>query len=155
MARRHTLQEQFERYATPEPNSGCWLWSGPTWKGYGVICGEGKKLLAHRYSFSAHKSIAQKHMDVCHSCDTPACVNPAHLFLGTAKDNMSDAAAKGRLKVPRLLGEENGSAKLSNETVRNIKSKLAAKSNRVLAAEFKTSASTISRIRLGLSWGHL
>lgn len=56
---------------------------------------------------------------VCHRCDTPLCINPKHLFLGTAKDNYDDMRAKGRDRS--LPGEQNPNAKLTEEIVRNIR----------------------------------
>lgn len=78
--------------------NGCWIWEGQTSKkGYGIIWIRGGMVRAHRLSFL----IANGHIDesllVCHKCDNPSCINPAHLFLGTVKDNTMDAASKGRL----------------------------------------------------------
>lgn len=59
-------------------------------------------------------------MDVLHKCDTPLCVNPDHLFLGTQKDNVDDMIKKGRKFIAR--GELAGSAKLTEREVRQIRS---------------------------------
>ena len=92
-----SLSESFpERYMT-EPNSGCWLW---TWsvdgKGYGLIRHKGTLLKAHRVSWKLHKGEVPKGAHVLHKCDTPCCVNPGHLFLGTNQDNVDDKVRKGR-----------------------------------------------------------
>lgn len=93
--------------STPEPNSGCWLWD--RWlnaNGYGGVTSRrfrGRGGLAHRWSFEAFTGISPGEKDVCHKCDTPACVNPDHLWLGDAKTNAQDMAKKGRNWV-RLIG---------------------------------------------------
>jgi len=102
---RLTVAERFDAKFVPEPNSGCWLWTASTkGSGYGSfgICA-GRVELAHRASWEIHRGQIPKGMHVLHRCDTPACVNPEHLFLGTAADNMADKAAKGRARTPRVL----------------------------------------------------
>ena len=79
----------------------CWLWTGAKQRhGYGSAWWLGRKVSAHRLSwFLAHNEWPGADTDVCHSCDTPGCVNPAHLWLGDAKANAADAIKKGRYKA--------------------------------------------------------
>lgn len=88
-----------------EPNTGCWLWSrGTDQDGYGALKREGYSTRAHRASWEIHCGPILDGSHVLHRCDTPRCVNPGHLFLGTHTDNMRDMAAKGRQRGPRKAG---------------------------------------------------
>lgn len=95
-----SLSAKLEAYSIPEPNSGCWLWLGTTSNGYGRIDHGGKTLRAHRASYEEFVGPIPKGFCVLHRCDTPCCVNPEHLFLGTQQDNMSDKAAKRSRRHP-------------------------------------------------------
>ena len=76
----------------------CWLWlAGKFAKGYGAFAYAGYRPgYAHRFSYLLHHGEISKGAFVMHSCDTPACVNPNHLQLGTASDNARDSVSKGR-----------------------------------------------------------
>lgn len=114
------LLERFENKFTPEPNTDCWIWTGAVnSSGYGSFYFNGRDVRAHRASWELHYGPipnGDHHGTtcVCHTCDNPLCVNPAHLFLGTQSDNMRDMYRKGRAQQ---AGIDNGNSKLSEPQV--------------------------------------
>ena len=80
-------------------DNGCWEWQAACRNaGYGCLKVNGKVVDSHRVSYTLHKGEIPDGMFVCHTCDNRKCVNPDHLFLGTAKDNYWDGRNKGRIK---------------------------------------------------------
>jgi|SRR6516162_789086 len=109
------LIDRFFHQCIPEPNSGCWIWTGTTtWhprKGsdvltYGRIRVAGPQLYAHRVAWELFCSEIPAGLKVLHKCDNTLCVNPDHLFLGTQRDNIYDCELKGRAYHPS--GVDNG-----------------------------------------------
>ena len=94
------LADHIESMYSGEPNTGCWLWSGSVdRKGYGQLTHNQVHMTAHRASYSAFKGCADGLL-VCHDCDQPSCVNPAHLYAGTYADNRSDMLNRKRWSHP-------------------------------------------------------
>lgn len=88
-------------------DTGCWLWQGPKdSKGYGQRKIRQKMSLVHRESFAIKHGPIPEGQHCCHRCDTPACVNPDHIFLGTSKDNAKDSANKGRRSCCKLTASQ-------------------------------------------------
>jgi hypothetical protein len=80
-----------------DKGAGCWEWTGGKSDGYGQLCDEyGRKVRAHRYSYTIHHGPIPSGRVVRHTCDNPGCVNPSHLLLGTQLDNAADRDVRGR-----------------------------------------------------------
>lgn len=130
--------------------SGCWLWIGGTRlnsKGvpYSRHWTDDKKSIGgHRFSYELTHGFIPNGLYVCHKCDTPLCVNPYHLFVGTHHDNMRDMVQKGRSFVGR--GENKiGRSKLTNNQAQQIRLMQIPQSK--IAAIFGVSQTTIGRIK--------
>lgn len=123
----------------------CWLWIGTTNKyGYGIVLVDKKSKRAHRVSYELHKGPIPADLVVMHSCDTPSCVNPEHLSVGTKLDNNRDCKEKKR----NAFGSKNGHSKLTDEQVDLIRSLPFTQIQ--LSKMFGVSQSQISRIRSGM-----
>jgi hypothetical protein len=131
----------------------CWLWHRALDKrGYGKITTRGKTYAAHRVAYELEYGPIPEGLNVCHKCDTPACCNPAHLFVGTHADNVADKMAKGR--QPR--GERNGVSKLKDADVLEIRRQhKAGKTMYAIAKHFHVTSTMIKRIVSYQSWKHL
>jgi hypothetical protein len=68
--------------------------------GYGIVTINGKRIRAHRFAYETREAPIPAGLYVLHRCDTPACVRPSHLWLGTQRENMEDTSRKGRGPVP-------------------------------------------------------
>ena len=149
-----TIRERFLAKVCVDADSGCWLWQGcGRADGYGAVRFGGKEYRTHRAAWILFRGKITHGMSVCHKCDTPACVNPDHLFLGTAADNVRDMTKKGR----NLRGEKHPLAKLTAKQVRRIKAMLAEDRMYMseIAREFGVSPSTIRGIKDGRKWRHV
>lgn len=134
---------------TNKSPSGCWLWTGAKDKrGYGKINIEGRYVQTHRASWAEFKGDPGQ-LFVCHHCDTPACLNPEHLFLGSHTDNMEDMTTKQRQK----RGTEKTQAKLTEELVRTIRATQI--SCRIWAAATGATPMAVWNARNGKTWKHV
>ncbi len=141
------IREFLSRIEPGEREQDCWLWVGAMGSdGYGRLRGEqGTVECAHRYAYEVFKGPIPEKLCVLHTCDTPRCVNPAHLFLGTNRDNTADMIQKNRQGNPRH--------KLSWEGVREIRARLSAGERKQdIASSFRICRSTVQDIERGLSW---
>jgi hypothetical protein len=150
---------------------GCWPWRRfRLRKGYGQLRHNGKLRRSHQLAWEMSTGLTiPDGLLVCHSCDTPPCSYPPHLFLGTSFDNQSDSAAKGRHKNLGLeqtfsatanhnwrLGEAHPRSKLTEDDVRTIRLKSADGAYmRHLAIEFGVHKETISDVVKGRTWRHV
>lgn len=155
---RGSLEWRFWAKLGPGGVDDCWLWTGSTnTSGYGQIADDEMRLqLCHRVAWIMAFGPIPEGMLVLHRCDTPACCNPHHLFLGTQKDNVADCIAKGRRGTERARGEDHGGARLTEQQVRTIRSRReAGELTRVLAAEFGVDRRQIGRIARRERWAHV
>lgn len=132
----------------------CWPWTGRKHKfGYGAMMFRRKIYTAHRLAYLLVRGEFDEKLDCCHRCDNPPCCNPLHLFLGTAKDNITDAINKGRF----AQGQRNGRSRLTSEQVEEIKKTVAPSQRgmKLIARRFGISKSCLYCIVHGRTWKHI
>jgi hypothetical protein len=113
-----TIIETCDSLTMPEPNTGCLLWlGGATGDGYPSTSLDGKPMGAHRAAYATFVGPLTKNAVVRHKCNTPMCVNPAHLLAGSHLDNVADAVALAR----HPHGDSHGRRRLSSADVRDIR----------------------------------
>ncbi|MCX4578154.1 HNH endonuclease [Streptomyces sp. NBC_01571] len=140
----------------------CWLWTRGQFgnSGYGsfsIRTPEGtKSVRTHRYSYEMVNGPIPDGLHVLHRCDTPLCVRPDHLFLGTPLDNARDKVVKGRLRVGNVKGESHGKAKLTDDAVRDIRARAGVRgSQAALAREYGVSPQVVNDIIKRRRWAHI
>lgn len=142
----------------------CWLWQGSTNPdGYGNFNvkrdnGSWGCTKAHRFAWLiTHGEMPPSTVNVCHRCDTPACVRPDHLFVGTQADNMRDCQRKGRYSHRTgQLGSAHHYSKLKEADIPTIRAMRASgETFKAIGERFSVSDSTIQNIFNGHTWGHV
>lgn len=153
----------FETFLSAPTETGCRLWAKGTDRGYGRFtlpaAHGGKLVYAHRFAYALAYGDIPAGMDVLHRCDTPACCNPSHLFLGTQGDNNRDMWEKGRARPwggkPKR-GSLSGRSKLHESDIYVMLDLLQAGWNQSqVAREFGIDRSSVSFIRAGKTWRHI
>ena len=148
---------RFWSYIDKRSDNECWEWLMGKTKGYGMfrVPSHNKIRQAHRLSFAVCCGLNWEELPnlLRHQCDNPGCVNPAHLIPGTHQDNSNDMMSRGRCGGNKRAGENNGSAKLTEEDVSKIKLLLGSgKSANSIAKQFEVSHTLINGIRNGTYW---
>jgi hypothetical protein len=161
---RERFFSKIEKLAT---ECGCWIWCAGNPQKYGSFGVNRVNVGPHRVSYALHKGVIPEGVCVCHKCDTPLCVNPEHLFLGTNGDNTRDSKTKGRrscgdrhysrISPDRVArGEHQGLSKLSTGEVRMIRFEYdSGVKQPELAKRYGCSQTTISKIILRRTWTHV
>lgn len=163
--------ERFDSKFDEKERTECWIWKGaPDTLGYGRFKLNNGMRRAHRVSYRKHHGPIPDGLFVCHKCDVRLCVNPAHLFLGTANDNNQDAVSKGRNRgapgdkngsvihpETRLTGERNWNSKLTEKDVLEMRMlrKTENTSYRKLGMRYGVSHRTVRHIILRNNWKHV
>lgn len=139
-----SAEDRFMAKVSPEPNSGCWLWTGGVASnGYGMFWFNGKVDTAPRQSYRMFCGEIVDDLHIMHKCDVKLCVNPDHLSLGTNAENTFDKQKKGR-----------AAKKLTPAEVLKMRS-MATLSKRKLAKQFDVDRRMVQFILRGRNWSHI
>lgn len=134
----------------------CWIWTGTKNNmGYGRIgIGHVGTHYVHRISYQVFVGSIPPGMNLCHSCDTPLCFNPNHLFPGNQKDNLDNMTSKGRRRSKAHFGEDHHSHKLQSEQVDAIRSEYVPRKTPrpALALKYGVCRGTIDKILGNKIW---
>jgi hypothetical protein len=174
---------RFNRFAGSGGQDDCWIWRGALRSGkdmsgmYGQLTVKQRKFRPSRVAYELFVGPIPDGMFVLHRCDTPACTNPRHLFVGTAKDNADDMIQKGRQFLKRgedypftkkqilswvgpgaqdRKGEGNGRSKLTAGDVIEMRQLRAAGETYKKIAKMKGVSWSCARVACcGIQWTHL
>lgn len=147
------LQERFEKHIYYSID-GCWYWtSSISPEGYGRISVNGVNKRASRVSYELHKGDFDHSLMVCHTCDNRSCVNPDHLFLGSAKDNYDDMVRKDRWD--RARGADHGKSRLTIPEVLAIREMNGKFDLFKIAENFNVSHGCVYAVIKRITWRHV
>lgn len=160
--RRYRKQDYKERFwKRVQKTNYCWIWKGSdTGHGYGTFHFKGKAYVAHRFSWLLKYGTFTKNLTL-HKCNNRRCVNPDHLYDGTAKDNTGDIIKAGKYNFINSgtlkSGEENRQAKLNDEIVRSIRKEYIPKvvTQKMLAERYHIAKTTVREVLIRKSWKHI
>ncbi len=146
---------RFWRKVDKKGDDECWEWKASFRNaGYGAFKIGDKVFDVHRFSWEIeNRRPVPDGKIICHTCDNKKCVNPAHLFLGTHKENTQDMLKKGRDNYAK--GEKAGASKLNTKQVKEIREKHKKHSLSKLAKEYKVNKRTIIQIIKRETWKHI
>jgi hypothetical protein len=171
--------EFFRERTVIDPATQCWeMQNTLDPNGYGRPAFRGRRLFAHRASYEAFVGPVADGMFVCHHCDNPRCVNPRHLFLGTAAENNADRDRKGRGAKPPAVpperrargsrngsrtkpetvprGEQHGMAKLDEAGAKTAIALLhAGWPQQMIARRLGIRQTSVSNLKNAVTWAHL
>lgn len=146
------MDERLAHHSVVDPATGCRLWTGAVdSQGYGQTSVKARRYPAHKAAYECAIGPVPAGMCVLHRCDTPSCINPAHLFLGTRGDNNADRARKGRSAC--VKGVLHPLAKLTEADVRAIRAD--DRPSTAIGREYGVSQTCISRIKTRDTWKHI
>lgn len=147
---RMTLVERFWAKVQRGRPGECWPWLGAIQSGgYGSFFAAGRIVKAHRFSYELAKGPVPPGLHVCHTCDSPPCVNPRHLFVASHATNMRDMSLKGRA----AWGSHPGRTELTAEQVVTLRREYSRGTRpSVLAARYRIHPASVGRIVRGDRW---
>lgn len=141
--------ERFAAFVGPPDAKGCRLWLGRLANGYGRIQVNGRATKAHRVALELSGVPVPRDAIVCHRCDNRRCVNPAHLYVGTHKDNANDRETRGR----GIRGDTHHKSKLTRKTVAAMRVRHALGENfSQLGREYGVSSVAARNAIIGKTW---
>jgi len=147
-----TLKERLKEKVEVNKETGCWEWQGAMKSGkkcYGTMIVNNEQKAAHRMAYQEWKGELEDGKFICHTCDNQRCINPEHLYQGTALDNTGDMIRRGRCTSAKLTREQ---VKLIRRLYKKYKGKLTIKE---LAEEFDIGISTFHHCAVGHSYRHI
>lgn len=166
---RAPLAERFWAKVCKTGDDECWLWQAATNnKGYGTLGSGGKhgtQMLAHRVSWELHYGEIPSGLQVLHNCEVRypigditnrRCVNPLHLWIGSAAENSQDMVRKGRANGGKAFGENHSCARITDSDVRDMRARASTgESAKSIATSYGMNTDYIREIIKGTRWGHV